>query len=61
MYIKKESDHQKTILSKPKKERTAEAILSKPKANKAKNNALTQIYYITKGLTLSTDRKEIYS
>lgn len=44
-----------------KKERIAEAIQSKPKANKANNNALTQIYYITKELTLSTDRKEIYS
>lgn len=48
-------------MSAQKKERTANAILPKPKANKANNNALTQIYYITKGLTLSMDRKEIYS
>lgn len=41
-----------------KKERTAEAILSKPKANKAMNNALTHDYYITQGRLVSIGGKE---
>lgn len=42
-----------------KKERTAEAILPKPKANKAMNNALTHDHYITKRWSVSTGRKEM--